>query len=238
MQLNYFEEFPEKVTDSQLELASGKTVFIAAKSYPEFLKIEQDFLTRNRAVECAYWPLVKSSYWVSPFAKKSDLELLLSEIKKDNGAHKILVDLEFPFFRLHRFLLGLWGYRAKKELIANMVNGFENIYTTENPASTRFTDALKKKIGMSFQNKHRIIMCYLCSPLNLLMRKANLDYLKSLVEKDEKVVIGLGTNSAGPYGLGFPSTKQKIRHDAEVFRKELGVDEFYIYQLSGEKIKD
>ena len=81
MKIDFYEEFPRKENIEKLKLIKFKTrLFIAAKSLNEFQELERQTKKINSKVECAYWPIIKNSYWISPFANTSDLLNLFDEL--------------------------------------------------------------------------------------------------------------------------------------------------------------
>lgn len=235
MKFNYFEEYPQKLTGEQLSLAEGMTVYVAAKSYEEFLRVETDLKVRNRKVNFAYWPILGSSYWVSPFSSMKDIEKLATEVRVDKGQHKILIDLEFPLLRPHRFILGLSGYRKKTQMILKLLADNGNLFTAENPVPLLNWHNLKKKIGMSYDNPNRIFLCYQGFFLSRILHKSYIRHLKRLCSIGPRPSIGLGTNSSGVFAINKVVGRDLIQKDAATYKDGLGVDNFYIYQLSGEK---
>ena len=79
MEIGFYEEFPKNENLKKLNLITFKTrLFIAAKSLSEFQNLEKQAKKINNKIECAYWPIIKNSYWISPFANTKDLLVYLS----------------------------------------------------------------------------------------------------------------------------------------------------------------
>ena len=71
MRINFFEEC---IGDPQTDLQNAalitwpSTIYIAAASLSEFIERRRILFAINPHVTAAYWPVLKNSYWISPFA--------------------------------------------------------------------------------------------------------------------------------------------------------------------------
>ncbi|HLD37303.1 MAG TPA: hypothetical protein VJA86_01820, partial [Candidatus Nanoarchaeia archaeon] len=81
MQIDFYEEFPTKDNLEKLKLIKFESrIFIAAKSLNEFNKIAWQARRINKNLNYACWPIIKNSYWISPFSSTEDLVKLFSEL--------------------------------------------------------------------------------------------------------------------------------------------------------------
>ncbi len=129
MKIDFFEEFPAKENLEKLKLIKFPCrVFIAAKSVKEFQGLEKQAVKINKKIKTAYWPLVKNSYWISPFSNTKDLAELFKELEKTN--YPLLIDLEPPFLNKILFLKNIFSLRKNKKLIKQFLEKNKNRITT------------------------------------------------------------------------------------------------------------
>jgi len=130
MKIEFYEEFPNKENLKKLKLIKFPTkIFIAAKSIKEFQEFEKIAKSYKKDIEIAYWPIVKNSYWISPFSNTKDLLELFSELNKIKNP--VLIDLELPRkTRKDLYLRNVFYLRKNKKLIRKFLEENKSRTTT------------------------------------------------------------------------------------------------------------
>ena len=83
MEIDFYEEFPTQKNLEKLRLIKFKTkLFVAAQSVKEFKSLEKQIKKIKKNVIVAYWPIIKNSYWISPFSNTRDLIELFRGLEK------------------------------------------------------------------------------------------------------------------------------------------------------------
>lgn len=83
MQRGFYEEFPNKENLQKLKLIDYQIrLFVASKSLEEFKKIEKQVLKIKKDTKIVYWPIIKNSYWISPFSNTKNLIQLFKDLNK------------------------------------------------------------------------------------------------------------------------------------------------------------
>ena len=96
MQIDFYCEYPRENNLEKLKLIKFPCrIFIASSSTKKFQELEKQARKINKKITCCYWPIVKNSYWISPFSNTQDLEDLFKKL--DKIRNQILIDLEPPF---------------------------------------------------------------------------------------------------------------------------------------------
>lgn len=106
MQIDFFEEYPSRETLSGLVSLGPVTVFLASHSYDEFLSHKDLLREVNPRATAAWWPLLKTSYWLSSFSDPHEVENVFEILKNrtDKSPLEVLIDLELPILRGKRDL--------------------------------------------------------------------------------------------------------------------------------------
>lgn len=135
MQINFFAE-PTKNCSLQdiIQKASlidfpGSTIYLATRSYAEFLFYKRDLWVANQKVEAGYWAILEKSYWPSPFSYPWELKKLRRELEERSPKEllKVLVDLESPMLNKKLFLFNLSNLWQNKKEIKNLLNDAESL---------------------------------------------------------------------------------------------------------------
>lgn len=228
MEINFYEEFPKKENFEKLKLIKFKTrLFIAAKSLKEFLEFEKRVKKINKRTECAYWPIVKNSYWISPFSNTQDLVELFNELNKcDNH---LLIDLELP---LNRKLVwkNIFNYFKNRKLIKDFLEKNKSRVTTAQFPSS-IISLFMKIFGLDYNiNVEKSFMWY--SSMNSEIMNRNIK--KNLIKLKDKnnYSISLGTIAIGILGNEPILSSSNLEKDLK-FVKKAGFDRIIIFRLGG-----
>lgn len=242
MKINFFEEFPhEKENIRKLQLVDfSSTIYIAAHSLAEFRKIEKEIIKINNKIDFAYWPLLKKSYWISPFSYTNELKILYQDLQKNNKKLKILIDLEFPLLKPNLILRNFISFKQNKKIIKNIFRDAERfncqIMTAEYPFWNNKMQKIAEILGVSYpQDKfpHTKIPMYYTSMIksSYLKNKMVLSIQKNKIKKN-KIQVGLGTISKGVLTYEPILSSQKLDRDLKEMKK-IGINEVVIYRLGG-----
>jgi hypothetical protein len=239
MEINFFEEFS---TDKNLEKAKlinfKSTLFIAANSLENFNKLKKKI--KNKQLEVAYWPILKKSYWISPFSYNLELEELYKNLSNNKNKLKVLIDLELPILNKKLFFINLISFKKNKKIIESI---FENsqkfnieIYTAENPVTSEFLHFLQRILGTSYsleKYKHNKIIMYYSSMIPMRLKKF---FSKFLIERrktnKDSFIVGLGTITKGIKGNEPILTPKELDKDLDFFNKN-DFKEAFIFRLGG-----
>jgi len=230
MDIEFYEEFPNKKNLEKLKLIKFKTrLFIAAKSVKEFKRFEKYAKKIKKDVEVAYWPIVENSYWISPFSNTRDLIKLFKELEKiDNH---LLIDLELPLSKRWRmYFKNIFHFRRNKKLIRKFLEeNKKRITTAEYPFA--FISKIMRFLGLNYNiNYERSIMWYssmISKPLNKKIKK-NLKIIKN----KKNYSISLGTLAIGILGNEPILPPGKLEEDLK-FVKSIGFGKVIIFRLEG-----
>jgi hypothetical protein len=243
MQINFFEEFPDKDLEKAKLINFRSVIFIASKSLNEFLEYKEKLYKINPKLEAAYWPTLKDSYWISPFSNTAELNRVLTEIKtiKKEGIKlpKILVDLEPPIMNKILFITNLPYLRENKKIIENIfMEAYPKIgvYSAENPLIGEFHYKVHKLLGLSFANETcpytKIFMLYTSIPAYQLFKKQIEGYfLNEIINNWKGVEVGLGTIAPGITNDPILSPDGLDRDLS--FMKSYGINTVTIFRLGG-----
>ena len=229
MKIDFYEEFPTKENLSKLKLIKFKSrLFIAAKSLLEFKNLEKQTKKIKGNIECAYWPIVKNSYWISPFSNTRDLIELFNELNKEN-CH-LLIDLELPIRSKSLILKNLFNYFKNRRLIKTFLEKNKHRITTAQFPSS-IISLFMKVLGLDYRIDMEKSFMWYSSMIPKLMNnniKKNLIKLKN----KNKSSISLGTIAIGILGNEPILSPNKLRGDLE-FVKKAGFDKVIIFRLGG-----
>ena len=148
MQIDFYEEFPTKENLEKLKLIKFKVrLFVAAKSLERFKELEKQIKKIKKNVEVAYWPIIKNSYWISPFSNTKDLKETFKQLDKINN--RILIDLELPLKR-KMILKNFFSFPKNKKLIKKFLEKNKHrITAAEYPSSLILS--LLKILGLDYE---------------------------------------------------------------------------------------
>ncbi len=210
MRNNFFEEYPSEKNLKKLELIKfPTTIYFATKSLKEFEGIQKKVFKKNPLVKSAYWPILKKSYWISPFSNTNELKKLYDELndyKKDEKLN-VLIDLELPFLKKRMFLKNTIIFFQNKKIIKKIIkkntNANTNILTAEYPSPCKLISIKLKMLGVSYNTKkfkHEKLVMYYTSMIKNKFLKSQ---IKKQIKKEtikENLHIGLGTIARGALG--------------------------------------
>lgn len=228
MKIDFYEEFPNKANLSKLKIIKFKTrVFLAAKSLKEFQNLEKQAKKANKNVECAYWPIIKNSYWISPFANTKDLKDLFNELNKSKN--HLLIDLELPKNKA-LILKNSLSYFKNRNIIKKFIeNNKHRITTAQFPSS--ILSIFMKILGLDYNiNVKKSFMYY----SSMIPDKMQSNIRKNLanIKNKSSYSISLGTIAKGILGNEPILQPKKLQEDL-IFVKKAGFQEVIIFRLGG-----
>ncbi len=244
MKINYFEEFPSKKNLHRTKATKqGEILFLAARSLKEFEILKEKINKINKKIDIAYWPILKESYWISPFSKPEELKNLYAQLKdrKNKKKLKILLDLELPLLKKKLFLKNLGNFSKNKKLINKIFEDAEKlkleIYTAEYPVPGKFIGGILRILGISPKDKNkktsRIMMFYSSMIKNRwILNKMKKHISKESMRRNGQMNLGLGTIAKGILGNEPKLTPKKLEQDLK-FCKDCGITEVTIFGLEG-----
>jgi len=229
MKVEFYEEFPNKKNLEKLKLIKFKTrLFIAAKSLKEFQEFEKQAKKAKRNLGVAYWPIVKNSYWVSPFSNTKDLIELFNELEKIKN--HLLIDLELPLSkRWKMYLKNIFHFRKNKKIIKKFIEKNKKRITTAE--YSHVSSKIRKILGLSYNvDCEKSIMFY----TSVRPKKLNEKIKKNLkdIKNKENYSISLGTLAIGILGNEPILSPKNLEKDLE-FVKKAGFDKVIIFRLEG-----
>jgi len=226
MKIDFYEEFPTKENLEKLKFVDFPTrVFIAARSFKEFKKLEKKIINLNKKVEVAFWPIVKNSYWVSPFSNTKDLIELFRKL--DNCHNQILIDLEFPLNKKMIFK-NLFHCFKNKKIIKNFLNK-NKITTAQFPNS--LISWFMKLAGLNYNvNLEKSLMWY--SSVNSDIKNKNIKKQLIKLKNKNNYSISLGVIAAGILGDELILSPRSLERDLK-FIKNAGFERVVIFRLGG-----
>ncbi len=230
MEIEFYEEFPNEENLSKLKLIKYPTkIFIASKSINEFQKYEKIAKSYKKDLEVAYWPIVKNSYWISPFSNTEDLKELFHEL--NSIKNHLLIDLELPLRNKWKmYFRNIFHFKKNKKLILEFLkNNKERVTTAEYPFA--FVSKFMKLIGLNYNlNYERSIMWY-SSMFPRAFNKRVKSNLMGLRNK-ENHSISLGTIAIGILGNEPILSPENLEKDLN-FVKKSGFKKVVIFRLEG-----
>ncbi len=228
MKIEFYEEFPTEENLQKLKLIKYPIrLFVAAKSIEEFLDLEKKVKTIKRDTNVAYWPIVKNSYWISPFSNKEDLIETFKEL--ENIDNQLLIDLEMP--RNKKLVKkNLSPYFENRKLIKNFLEkNKKRITTAEFPVS--IISPLMKLLGLDYNIETEKSLMWYSSMNSELMNKNIKKNLLNLKNK-ENYSVGLGTIATGILRNEPILSPKNLEKDLK-FVKECGFKRVVIFRFGG-----
>jgi len=228
MQIDFYEEFPNQKNLEKLKLISCKSrVFIAAYSIKEFQKFKKQAKKINKKITCVYWPLVKNSYWISPFSNTKDLIELFEELHKIKTP--LLIDLEPPFLNKKLFLKNIFSFWKNKKLIKLFLEKNKTrITTAQHPLAN---SRMMKFFGLNYDVKSEKSFMYYSSMISKLISKKIKKNLMKIKDK-RSYSISLGTIAKGILRWEPILSPRALGEDLN-FVKNVGFNKVIIFRLGG-----
>jgi len=227
MQIEFYSEFPTKKNLQKLKLIDFPSrIFLAAHSIEKFKKLEKQVKRINKKAEYAYWPLVKNSYWISPFSNTSDLKNLFNNLNKIKN--HLLIDLEPPLLNKKLFLKNIFSFFKNKKLIKEFIeNNKERITTAQHPFPK---SKIIKFLGLNYNINTEKSFMYYTSANHEVVNNRIRGYLKK-IENKKNISVGLGTIDRGVVTTKIlsPSGLEKDLG----FVRQAGFEKTIIFRLGG-----
>ena len=228
MKIDFYEEFPTKANIKKLKLIKfSSRLFIAKKSLNEFKKLEKQIKKINKNIECAYWPIIKNSYWISPFSNTQDLIELFDGLNKENN--HLLIDLELPK-KKKLIWKNITRYFQNRKLIKTFLEKNKyKITTAQFPSS--IISLFMKILGLDYNVElEKSFMWY--SSMNSKFMNDNIKKNFIKLKNKSKYSISLGTIATGILDNESILTPNKLKEDLQ-FIKEAGFNKIVIFRLGG-----
>lgn len=241
MRINFFEEYPTEENLLKIKLIDfPSTIFVASKSLDEFLKLKDKILKINDKVEVAYWPIIRRSYWFSPFSYKKDLKDFVNDISKNTESLKILLDLELPMKnKWYLYFVNIFSFFSNKQIIKNFIKNANKynlkIVTVEYAPFNFFLAWLYKIIGISYDpEKYNNSVCLMYYTSMNKKRTNNLikQTILKIKEKNKSLELGLGTIATGVFGNEPILSLENLEKDL-LFMKKNNFETATIFRLGG-----
>ncbi len=229
MKIEFYEEFPNKSNLKKLkDLKFPTKIFLAAKSIEEFKRHESIARKYKKDLEVAYWPIVKNSYWISPFSNHKDLLILFREL--NTIKNPLLIDLELPLAkRWKMYFKNIFDFRKNKRLIQSFLEQNKNRITTAEYAHV--FSKMRKILGLSYKINHEKSIMYYTSVRSEKLNKKIRENLKQIKNKSN-YSISLGTISIGILGNEPILSPQNFEKDLN-FANKIGFKKIIIFRLEG-----
>ncbi len=230
MKIEFYEEFPNKKNLEKLKLIKFKTrLFIAAKSIKEFQEVEKQAKKIKKDVEVAYWPIIKNSYWISPFSNTKDLIDLFNKLEKINN--HLLIDLELPLAKHWRlYLKNILRLNKNKKIIREFLEENKKRITTAEYIRSAYSKKMRF-LGLDYNVKTEKSLMFYTSTIK---KKVEHLWKKKIFQVKDKsnYSISLGTLAIGILGDEPILSPEKLEKDLE-FVKRAGFDKVIIFRLEG-----
>ncbi|OGJ16893.1 hypothetical protein A3K73_00430 [Candidatus Pacearchaeota archaeon RBG_13_36_9] len=228
MEIDFYEEFPTKKNLEKLKLIKFPSrIFIAAYSAKEFEKYSKQARRINRKIRAAYWPIIKNSYWISPFSNTCDLIGLFDELSKSK-VH-LLINLEPPLLSKKLFFKNMFRFKKNKNLIKKFLEENKARVTTAQPPPI-LNIGIRKALGLDYKlNLEKGLMWYSSAYPEIINRKIRKNLLK--IKNKERYTLGLGVIAQGVFSENLLSP-EKLGADIN-FIKEAGFRKVTIFRLGG-----
>ncbi|RME55183.1 hypothetical protein D6777_01370 [Candidatus Woesearchaeota archaeon] len=231
MKVSFFEEFPNKKSAEKLKLINYPTkVYLAAPSIKEFNEKKKLFSSKY-VKQIIYWPIVKESYWLSPFTDRKVLLRVMNECEN----MQFMWDAEIPKKR-RLVVTNLCSFFKNKKLIYDYFKQHEKtIYTAEYFPEKGIAEKFLEFLGLMFKptkfNNKVIKMVYSS------MHDFGEHFIKKEVKKGvemygDKFMVGLGTIAKGVKGDEPLLSLKLLKRDLEICKNN-NVNEVVIFRLNG-----
>lgn len=228
MEIGFYEEFPNKENLKKLKLVKFPTrIFIAAHSLEEFKEYEKVAKSYKKDLEIAYWPIIKNSYYVSPFSNPRDLIETFKEF--DSIKNHILIDIELPLKKV-MILKNIFNIQKNKKLIQNFIDRNSQRITVPQMPFAIYSKFFKW-VGLVYEGDYEKNPMYYTSMFSEKINSKVKEFLVKCKNKSEYAV-GLGTIARGVVGTELILPAEKLREDLE-FMKNHGFEKAIIFRLGG-----
>ena len=243
MRIDFFEEFPDERSFRKIKAINfSSAVYVAARNLREFYRYKEILEGRNEKIDVGWWPILKYSYYISPFSYSSELEKLVREFEERGRKDKlkVMLDLELPFLNKRLFVKnGLSFFRNRgliKKIFENSFRYNIEILTAEYCSSNILRRKLFELFGVSYDiDKHphkKIIMMYSSNINENKLEKIKRFVTKRANEYRDNLYIGLGTIASGILRNEPILTSEGLDKDLE-FCREIGIKNVVIFRLEG-----
>lgn len=244
MQFHFFEEFPTEDNLARTrDIAFPCTLFLAAHSGTEFLHLADRLAYWNPRIEPAYWPILRESYWISPFAFPHELAELGEELSQlaTFWTGRVLFDMELPLLHPRLFVSHALSFsESKKQIYALCHDAVEKgftVCTAEYPMPYRWSGRLQEVLGIAFRSDAfphiKIPMFYTSiSPRWRWASWLGQRMLSPQPHKERNMMIGVGTIAEGIFGNEPILSPESLSRDL-AFLRQFGVEDVVIFRLGG-----
>jgi len=241
--VHFFEEFPTEETLRPAARMNRGTVYLAAHSFDEFLQKQLLLQTINPKLEAAYWPLLRDSYWFSPYSNPLELVSFYRSLclrGEQASPLQVLLDLELPLLKRRLFRENRRYRQVNRQLLERIFEEAPRyrltIHTAEYPCFGKLSQQLFEYLGVSYpieRFSHRKIMMWYSSMIPLRLRAFARSGLRWSFERyQDHLLVGIGTISNGIFGHEPILPPSQMREDL-LFLRHLGVQEIVIFRLGG-----
>lgn len=204
-------------------------LFVATDSVEKFQKLEKEIKRINKKIEIAYWPIIKNSYWISPFSNKNDLIELFNELEKIKN--DLLIDLELPLAKNWRlYFKNIFHFLKNKKLIGNFLMENKDRITTAEYIRSPF-DWKTKFLGLDYNFQMEKSLMFYSSTINKKTAKIWKDMILQIKNKKD-YSISLGTIATGILGNEPILSPENLEKDLKFVRNS-GFKKVIIFRLGG-----
>jgi len=242
MKINFFEEFP---TWQNLEKARyidfPSRIYVAATSIADFNLISDKLRTINPELDVGYWPVLKESYWISPFSKPKELSDMINDIIINGEDHppKVLLDLELPLVNLKMFYENFYYFFRNRRMINVIIDRLEShnidFISTEYPYPLDHFKSLLVQMGISHNREcHRQILMFYTSKIpSYVIRSSIRNYIsRKACDESSTIQVALGTIASGIFKHSFILKPENLEKDLR-FLDDRGVEKAFIFRMGG-----
>ncbi|MFW6378785.1 MAG: hypothetical protein ACOCZV_02070, partial [Nanoarchaeota archaeon] len=219
------------------------TVFIACKNVEEF-EIQKDLLQkRHPHITIGYWPIIRDSYWISPFSPTRELKRLKRELAHIMSSTPILIDLELPL-NIRSYIRNIFLFCYHKRLLRQIkelaTSRNLNIYYCERASGNKLFLSALRLLGVSFDPKThdgKILIMYYTSVIEKRSGKKGRRKISGMIRNiardyPGRLTVGLGTTATGEMGNEPKLSAKSLARDLR-FSKKAGIKEVFIFRLGG-----
>jgi hypothetical protein len=231
MKIEFYEEFPTSKNLEKLKLVKFKTkVFIASRTTDKFNIIKKQIKNINKKTEVYYWPIINSSYYISPFSNTRDLAKLFSELDRTNLP--LLIDLEPPI-KISMFFKNLIHFSRNKKMIKRFLKKNKDRITIAKSSFLLFFFSQKMMDCLGFDYKldiEKSLMFYTSTIPRIIKRK----FYKKLakIKNKQSLSLGLGIIAKGIHEKEKILEPGALERDLEL-AKRLGFKKVIIFRVGG-----
>jgi hypothetical protein len=244
VKVDFFEEYADLANLRKAELVGfDSTVYLAARSLPEFRSAAQRLHDVNPRLRPAFWPVLRKSYWVSPFSYPRELVALFEEILLASREMQleVLLDLEIPLLQTSLFLRNLMHFLRNKRAIRTFLrrrgNGALAVTTAEYPGFCQPMRWCYEFSGISYPTgaslHRRMVLFYSSMVKRRWMDALFRSYIaKELARTDRTIQVGVGAIASGAFGDEPVLSPAELDRDM-AFLKANGTARVAVFRLGG-----